>query len=128
MKYKTLKQLSFIGLITLFAQNAAFAENLNSVELDEMVKEDIASAQVLLEICPASISGKPEFKQNIEKFTESSLKRLSNPSTTFAQLQQDATYKAAYADAKSSSSEVSKDEQKTECENILTLGHELDHE
>lgn len=124
---KALNRLAFIALITVSNQSSVFAEEvLSRAELDVIVKEDIASAQVLTEICPSIIGNKTELNKNIEKFTQLNLKRLSNPATTLTALQQDSEYQAAYKDAKKATTEIDDAERKSECENVLTLGDEID--
>ena len=125
MILKALKTLTITGLITLFTQSAVYAENSDDAELDLTVKEDIASAQVMIELCPALIGNKADLQRNIDQFTTANLKRLSNPNTTYSQLLNDADYQTAYKEAKLSTSEVDQSEQTSECENILNLGDEL---
>jgi hypothetical protein len=125
MILKALKTLTITGLITLFTQSAVYAENSDDAELDLTVKEDIAAAQVMIELCPALIGNKADLQRNIDQFTTANLKRLSNPNTTYSQLLNDADYQTAYKEAKLSTSEVDQSEQTSECENILNLGDEL---
>lgn len=123
---KALKTIVFTGLITLFAQSVVHAERSDEAELDLSVKEDIASAQVMLELCPALIGNKAELARNIDKYTAVNLKYLSNPNTTYSQLLNDPEYQTAYKEAKASTSEVDQSEQISECENVLNIAEDLD--
>ncbi len=110
-----------IALLTSALTLPAFAENLSPAELDLLVKEDIATAQVLTEICPALIGENSKINLHVDQFTQTSLKSLSNPTTTLAQLKADAEYQAAYAEAKQATSEYDTADQKQGCEEILGL-------
>lgn len=97
------------------------AENLSKAELDLLVKEDIATAQVLTEVCPALIGKNVQLLQHIQSFTQNNLKRLSNSTTSLAQLEQDPEYQTAYDQAKKDSLSTDQAEQKQGCEEILNL-------
>lgn len=113
------KNLICIGIFISLLPHLAFAENLSVAELDALVKEDIAAAQVLTEICPAFIGNTAKFNANISAFTQSNLKRLSQPISTLEQIKQDPVYKEAYAEAKQSLNETDREEQKSSCEEVL---------
>lgn len=106
--------------------SSCFAENLSAAELDALVKEDIAAAQVLTEICPAFIGNTAKFNANISAFTQSNLKRLSQPISTLEQIKQDPVYKEAYAEAKQSLNETDREEQKSSCEEVLDAEFAID--
>ena len=110
-----------IALLTSALTMPAFAENLSPAELDLLVKEDIATAQVLTEICPALMGEHAKINLHVDQFTQTSLKNLSNPATTLAQLKADVEYQAAYAEAKQTTLEYDKADQKQGCEEILDL-------
>lgn len=114
-------RITAIALLTSALTIPAFAENLSPAELDLLVKEDIATAQVLTEICPALIGENAKINLHVDQFTQTSLKSLSNPTTTLAQLKADAEYQAAYTEAKQTTTEYDKADQKQGCEEILGL-------
>lgn len=110
-----------IALLSMSMTTMATAETLSPAELDLLVKEDIATAQVLTEICPRFIGENAKINAHVDQFTQSSLKSLANPATTLAQLQADAEYQAAYTEAKKAAVEYDQAEQKQGCEDILAL-------
>lgn len=114
-----IKRFPFIVIISTTLATSAFAESLTQAELDLLVKEDIASAQVLTEICPALIGANSKFNNQIDQFTIESLKRLSQASMTLTQLQQDTEYQTAYKEAKVAVTAHNQADQKTGCEEIL---------
>ncbi len=116
-----LNRFTCIALLSSVLTLPAFAESLTPAELDLLVKEDIAAAQVLIETCPALIGENAKINSHVDQFTQTSLNSLSNPATTLAQLKADAEYQAAYAEAKQASAEYDKAEQKQGCEDILGL-------
>ena len=97
------------------------AENLSKAELDLLVKEDIATAQVLTEVCPALIGENAQLLQHIQSFTQNNLKRLSHSATTLAQLEQDPEYQTAYDQAKKDILSTDHAEQKLGCEEVANL-------
>lgn len=118
---KLFKHLSVVCAWTLLSCSLAHAESLSKAELDLLVKEDIATAQVLTEVCPTLIGENQKVIQHVNHFTQSNLKRLSNPATTLAQLKDDAEYQMAYEEAKKDSLSADQAEQKQGCEDILSL-------
>ncbi|WP_081406018.1 MCR_0457 family protein [Acinetobacter sp. TGL-Y2] len=116
-----INRFTSIALLSAAFALPAFAEGLSPAELDLLVKEDIATAQVLTEICPALIGEHAKINLHVDQFTQTSLKSLSNPTTTLAQLKADAEYQAAYAEAKQTTTEYDKADQKQGCEEILGL-------
>ena len=119
------KSFICLSLITFLNPSFTHADGLSVSELDLLVKEDIAAAQVLTEICPALIGNDAKFTANVAEFTQINLKRLIQSSTTLEQLQQDPEYKSAYAEAKQSSTEIDRAEQKVSCEDVLTSENQL---
>ena len=116
-----MNRFTCITLLSAAFAVPAFAEGLTPAELDLLVKEDIATAQVLTEICPALIGKHAKINLHVDQFTQTNLKRLSNPATTLAQLKADTEYQAAYAEAKESHTAYDSAEQKQGCEEILAL-------
>ena len=106
--------------LTFVTSSIAFAANADINEENTLIKDDIASAQVLTEMCPSLIGKNAKFDQNIKKMVSSSLSGYSDKSATFESLQKDAEYQSLLKDARTAAKEVDNAEQKTACEDILT--------
>jgi len=119
MLIRSLNHFISVSLITLLAQSA-FAEDLTSQEADLITKEDIASIQVLAEVCPTLISEKAALKNKTDALIQNLLKDLSK-TTTLTQLQQDIEYQVALKEAFQNIKEVDLDEQKSACTDILSI-------
>lgn len=98
----------------LVATTAVYA----NAEDDEIIREDIASAQVMTETCPAAIGKNAKFDQNIQKAISALLGKYSNKSATFENLQKDAEYQEVLTEAREAAKEVDSEEQKTVCEEV----------
>jgi predicted nucleic acid-binding protein len=59
--------------LTFATSSIAFAANADINEENTLIKDDIASAQVLTEMCPSLIGKNAKFDQNIKKMVSSSL-------------------------------------------------------
>lgn len=114
-------RLACLIMITLLSTTAAQANLMSKSELDLVVKEDIAAAQILNSICPTFVADSSKIKQQVHKFTTENLTQLSNPSTTFEQLSMDPEYLAAYKAAQLENKQYSQAEQKQGCENLLNI-------
>lgn len=119
MIFNSLKKTFMIGSITLLSINAVHADASEQAELNQIVKEDIISSQILLEICPTVVSNKALLQENIANFTRDALKRLNPSVASLSELQQDAEYKSLYQSAKKESAAFSADDIKSECENVI---------
>ena len=73
--------------LTFATSSIAFAANADINEENTLIKDDIASAQVLTEMCPSLIGKNAKFDQNIKKMVSSSLSGYSDKSATFESLQ-----------------------------------------
>lgn len=116
---RSLTRTISIAFITL-CSHSAFAETITVQEADLLTKEDIASTQVLIDVCPAFTANNPALKTKIDFLTNTLLKNLSQ-TTTLAQLQQDGEYQAAFKEAQANAKEVDSEEQKSVCADVLTL-------
>ena len=76
--------IRFFGVsFTLVAASVAFADEAVSVkEADALIKDDIANAQVLIEMCPNLIGKNAKFDQNIKKMVGSYLSNYSDKTTS----------------------------------------------
>lgn len=106
--------------LTFVTSSITFAAGADVNEENTLIKDDIASAQVLTEMCPSLIGKNAKFDQNIKKMVSSSLNGYSDKSATFESLQKDAEYQSLLKDARTAAKEVDNAEQKTACEDILT--------
>ena len=104
----------------LLAAPTVFAdEAVSAAEADALIKDDIANAQVLIEMCPSIIGKNASFDQNIKKIVDSYLSNYSNKSTTLDSLQKDSEFQNLLTDARQAAKEVSQAEQKSVCEDVL---------
>ncbi|ENX37499.1 hypothetical protein KTH73_04630 [Acinetobacter courvalinii] len=107
---------------TLFTAPVVFADETVSVkEADALIKDDIANAQVLIEMCPALIGKNAKFDQNIKKMVGTYLSNYSDKSASLESLQKDAEFKSLLKDAHEAAAEVDKAEQKAVCEEVLNF-------
>ncbi|MEB6479434.1 MULTISPECIES: MCR_0457 family protein [Acinetobacter] len=107
---------------TLFTAPVVFADEAVSVkEADALIKDDIANAQVLIEMCPALIGKNAKFDQNIKKMVGTYLSNYSDKSASLESLQKDAEFKSLLKDAHEAATEVDKTEQKAVCEEVLNF-------
>lgn len=115
--------IKVIGVsFTLFTAPVVFADETVSVkEADALIKDDIANAQVLIEMCPALIGKNVKFDQNIKKMVGTYLSNYSDKSASLESLQKDAEFKSLLKDAHEAAAEVDKAEQKAVCEEVLNF-------
>ncbi len=107
---------------TLFTAPVVFADETVSVkEADALIKDDIANAQVLIEMCPTLIGKNAKFDQNIKKMVGTYLSNYSDKSASLESLQKDAEFKSLLKDAHDAAAEVDKAEQKAVCEEVLNF-------
>lgn len=72
---------------TFLAAPAVFADAASVKEADALIKDDIANAQVLIEMCPNLIGKNAKFDQNIKKMVDSYLGSYSDKSASLESLQ-----------------------------------------
>ncbi|MBY3625455.1 hypothetical protein HGO21_38925 [Acinetobacter sp. CUI P1] len=115
--------IRFFGVsFTLVGASVAFADEAVSVkEADALIKDDIANAQVLIEMCPNLIGKNTKFDQNIKKMVGSYLSNYSDKTASIESLQKDAEFQSLLKDARSAATEVEKSEQKSVCEDVLNF-------
>ena len=104
---------------TFLVAPAVFADAASVKEADALIKDDIANAQVLIEMCPNLIGKNAKFDQNIKKMVDSYLGSYSDKSASLESLQKDAEFNTLLKDARQAATEVDKAEQKAVCEEVL---------
>lgn len=118
-----MKKFSLWGTLALslatFVSPAVIANDLTAEENDMIVKEDVASAQVMIEVCPGIIGQNAKFDTTIQQLIQSYLKEYSDKSMTYQKLQADSEYKTVLEEARQGTKQTAKDEQKTACEDVL---------
>lgn len=119
-----IKTLSFrsllgFGIATLLSSTVLANEGLSQEEANTIVKEDLASTQVMTEVCPAIIGKNAKFDQKIQLLIQSYLQDYSDKSMTFDKIQADSEYKSVLDEARQAAKETSNDEQKSVCEEVL---------
>jgi nucleoid-associated protein YejK len=123
MWLKMIKKFSLFSALTLslaaFISPSVMANDLTAEENNTIVKEDIASAQVMAEVCPAIIGQNAKLNSTIEQLIQSYLAEYSDKSMSYAQLQADSEYKSILEEARQGAKQTSDDEQKTVCNEVL---------
>lgn len=107
---------------SLLTASVVFADEAVSVkEADALIKDDIANAQVLIEMCPILIGKNAKFDQNIKQMVASYLSNYSDKSASIESLQKDGEFQSLLKDAREAAKEVEKSEQKSVCEDVLNF-------
>lgn len=116
---------SFVRVLTVsftfLVAPAVFADAASVKEADALIKDDIANAQVLIEMCPNLIGKNAKFDQNIKKMVDSYLGSYSDKSASLESLQKDAEFNTLLKDARQAATEVDKAEQQAVCEEVLNF-------
>ena len=119
IKTIALRGILGLGLAALLSQAVIADDGFTQDEANTFVKEDIASAQVMAEVCPALIGKNAKFDANITTLTQSYLADYSDKSMTLAKLQADSEYKSVLEEARQAAKETDKSEQKSVCDDVL---------
>lgn len=118
-----IKKFSLFSALTLslaaFISPSVMANDLTVEENNTIVKEDIASAQVMAEVCPTIIGQNPKFNSTVEQLIQSYLADYSDKGMSYQKLQADSEYKSLLEEARQGAKQTSSDEQKTVCEEML---------
>ncbi len=83
IKLISFRSLLSLGVAALLSQAVLANEGLTPAEANTMVKEDIASAQVMIEVCPAIIGKNAKFDHNTHQLIQSYLQDYSDKSMNF---------------------------------------------
>ncbi|CAB1211594.1 MCR_0457 family protein [Acinetobacter bouvetii] len=118
---KTISFRGFLGLgmFALLSTAVSANEGLTQAEANTLVKEDIASTQVMAEVCPAIIGKNAKFDHNIHQLIQTYLQDYSEKSMTYEKIQADTEYKSVLDEARQAAKETNKDEQKSVCDDVL---------
>ena len=119
IKLISFRSLLSLGVAALLSQAVLANEGLTPAEANTMVKEDIASAQVMIEVCPAIIGKNAKFDHNTHQLIQSYLQNYSDKSMTYDKIQSDTEYKSILNEARQAAKETSKDEQKSVCDDVV---------
>ena len=119
MLNRSLTRVVCITTLTFLSSTLVQANLISKAELDLVVKEDIAAAQVLNEICPALITDATKIKQQVDSFTAESLKHLSQANLSFEQLKADPKYQNAFKEALAENNEYSQEEKQQGCNELI---------
>ncbi|CAD9194129.1 hypothetical protein F7P73_18040 [Acinetobacter bohemicus] len=119
IKLISFRSLLSLGVAALLSQAVLANEGLTPAEANTMVKEDIASAQVMIEVCPAIIGKNAKFDHNTHQLIQSYLQDYSDKSMNFDKIQSDTEYKSILNEARQAAKETSKDEQKSVCDDVV---------
>ncbi|WP_406741602.1 MCR_0457 family protein [Acinetobacter albensis] len=119
IKMISFRSLMGLGLAVFLSQAVLADDSLSIAEADAMIKEDLASTQVLIEVCPTLNGKNAKFDQNIQKIIESHLESHSNKSMTFDKIQKDSEYQSFLNEARQAAKETTQDEQKSVCNDVI---------
>ena len=119
IKLISFRSLLSLGVAALLSQAVLANEGLTPAEANTMVKKDIASAQVMIEVCPAIIGKNAKFDHNTHQLIQSYLQDYSDKSMSFDKIQSDTEYKSILNEARQAAKETSKDEQKSVCDDVV---------
>ena len=119
MLNRSLTRVVCITTLTFLSSTLVQANLISKAELDLVVKEDIAAAQVLNEICPALITDATKIKQQVDSFTAESWKHLSQANLSFEQLKADPEYQNAFKEALAENNEYSQEEKQQGCNELI---------
>lgn len=119
---KTTPIVTSIGfaLATLFSNNLYANNDLSQAEAETIVKEDLASVQVMAESCPALIGQNTKFDQNIQKLIQEHLSEFSDTSISYDKIQNDQEYKTLLNEAREGATQISKSEQQQACNEVVS--------
>lgn len=113
------RRLLGLSLAAVLSQAVIADERLTPAEANTIIKEDIASTQVMAEVCPAIIGKNAKFDSNIQTLIKSYLADYSEKSMTYEKLQADTEYKSFLEESRIAAKESSKEEQKSVCDDVL---------
>ncbi|KGT46311.1 MULTISPECIES: MCR_0457 family protein [Acinetobacter] len=99
---------------------AAFSAANLSAEVDLTIKEDLASVQVLTEVCPGIVGKNAKLDQNVQKLVTQYLSDYSDKSMTYDKIQSDAEYQSVLQDARAEAKHTAKDEQQAICNDLIS--------
>ncbi|NOJ67677.1 MCR_0457 family protein [Acinetobacter indicus] len=116
----SVRHLLGLGFAVILSQ-AVNAEGLTVEEANTIVKEDIAAAQVMAEVCPAIIGKNAKLDSNIQALIETYLADLKGQTLSYSALQADAEYKNILIEARDAAKETTADEQKTVCQDAAAI-------
>ncbi|TCB51027.1 hypothetical protein E0H80_06580 [Acinetobacter sp. ANC 4779] len=108
-----------LGFAALLSPAVLANVGLTQAEANTIIKEDLASTQVMAEVCPAIVGKNAKFDHNIHQLIQSYLQDYSDKSMTYDKLQADTEYKAVLNEARQAAKETSKDEQKSVCDDVV---------
>ncbi|HJF27936.1 hypothetical protein OC498_04655 [Acinetobacter bohemicus] len=115
------KSLSGVALCfsALFSHSVLATTDLTTEESNTIIKEDIAAAQVMAEVCPAIIGKNATFDSVIQQLIQTYLGEYSVKGMTYSALQADSEYKSLLKEARDGAKQSSQEEQQTVCQEIL---------
>ena len=119
IKLISFRSLLSLGIAALLSQAVLANEDLTPAEANTLDKEDIASAQVMTEVCPAIIGKNAKFDHNTHQLIQSYLQNYSDKAMSFDKIQSDTEYKSILNEAREAAKETSKDEQKSVCDDVV---------
>lgn len=120
-KTLSVQKLVTFGFAAILSQAVLANDGFTQAEADTIVKEDIASAQVMVEMCPAIVGQEAVLRAKLKDIASGYLVDLSDKSMNFEKLQNDAEYKVVLAEARKDAKATDTAEQKEVCEELLSL-------
>lgn len=121
IKSLTLRNFFGLGMAIMISQSAFALEGLSTEEANTIVKEDIAAAQVMTELCPALVGQNAKIDSNIQSLIQTYLQDYSDQSMTYAKLQSDSEYISILKEARTDANQTDKAEQKSVCDDVVNF-------
>ena len=110
-----------IAILAFFSQITLANDDLSADEKNSMIKEDVASIQVLQEFCPSILGKNANFDSKIQKLLTQQLNEYVGGNMTLDLLKQEKDYQNILKSTQKALSETSADDNKMACEEILNL-------
>ncbi|MFC6052477.1 MCR_0457 family protein [Acinetobacter portensis] len=113
---------SFCLAITLaMTQSIHATTDLSLAEKNSIIKEDVASAQIMQEVCPTLIGKNAKFDQNIKNLISEYLADYSDKNISLEKLKLDAEYKILLQEAREALKDASQEENQFACTEVSTI-------
>ena len=117
----SLRRLVAFGCALVLSPAVLAITGLSTEESDTIVKEDLAAAHVMFEICPAVIGTEVDLRAKLKEVTAPFLADLSDKTMTIEKLLADAEYQELLEQARLDAKETDEAERKEVCEQLVKL-------
>lgn len=117
-----LRQLMILSCGAILSQSLFANSNALSIEeRDTIIKEDLAAAHVMVDLCPKILGSDANFSEKMKEISLPFLADLSDKTMTIEKLLNDAEYKELLIQAHADAEETTLDEKKEVCADFVAL-------